>query len=315
MGLTPDAFMRAFERSRLGKQARSALVKVAAGYQHGRWLEHNTLTACYHATRYAAAAKARYASDPTLESSSSFVDPTRLATNKRASPADPFERRRQRDREFAAASAATAQDLARVAIALLKHRAAYDMLIGRAAEQSGIGLVRRPPGLKWSLAGEATLSEVQLREAWDTQPTPDSASHDAPDQPTSDEELRASYALGTLLDALASVLTTVGSPTRGKGPWLHRSAHGCLKFPEAIDIGRTTLPSIHSMLVLQLVFLCRKCSLGNNWPVAPLWQTGEPLPKGGKSHYDVCVALADAALANYGIGIEPKNRSYPLPCA
>lgn len=258
-------FLSSFETSRRGKAAWVALQSSIASYPQGEWIRWHALHACFWAARYKP------------ETDSNYM-------------------LRRRDRAFRDNAKTYVRQLLALAKSLDSDRQSFDKVITSAALRSYVGLVRRPKGAPVRMFDDgAAGGYIQLTEQG--APLMERIGQTNFAQALVDRRhLRSSFALRWLLISMINVIRREGAPTLGKGPWRHRTKHGCLHFQTTIDIERTTLPSAHTMLVFNLVFLYRKGTVTYEPNYGPGWQTGEPMPTDGDPHWNEATQLANAVL-------------------
>jgi hypothetical protein len=255
-----------------GREALAKLLHTASQYSDSEWLAGTTISACYWASGY-------------------------------TEELDSFAQLRKEDKEFRDEAAEIRELLVKVYEKLGKHAPQFDMLLTIATRRSDVGLYRRPHSAPVQMIDDGVAGAyVALDEAGS--PQVERLGHLRFARSVTDRRpLRSSEGMRRLLLSLVDVIKRYGSPRLGHGPWLHRSTHGCLHFPSAIDTDRTVLPSVDTMLHFNLAFLFRKASTDN-----PRLQSGEPMPESGKSHWDVVAALSNVVLRSTFTAEQARDR-------
>lgn len=110
-----------------------------------------------------------------------------------------------------------------------------------------------------------------------------------------DEPQEGAQLLSVIFDSLLEELYQgLSEPVLGKGhgPFLHRTQHGCLDYPESIE--RNSRPAeADTMLLFSVVLHFRRHSLGECRP-----GEGEPMPESGSSRYKLAAAIVQEVFSD-----------------
>jgi len=272
-----EAFVNGLSTKQKGRDALSKLRAVATEdhatwqqHRHPRFLTDLVLRACFDASRF----------DP---------------------QDDPNEVRRKLDSAFNGEVLNQVKAMRSLVDWIRKYQHQYSFLIESALAKGGYDLVLTdievrtfPPTCQPALVPIATGGKPMVEQLHQSMPNIGKVKSDR-----QGEDLTQAFT--NVLDALATIVETERSPTKGKGPWMHGTQYGCLEFGDCrLDTEkRTERPDVVTMLLFNLVFLFRRFSLGNGEG-----SVGELMPTGGKPRWALATALANLAL---GTAIQPSQ--------